>query len=265
MAYTHKQIQDGIYHISDGRGNFCTLLVGKTGAVLYDTMMGLEDLRGYVAGLTGFDPMVINSHCHFDHVGGNYQFDKVYMGERDFPLLDVGLSHIPVLEETQGVSLAHLRDSFADKERISAIAPGTVIDLGGLTAEVLALPGHTPGSLGLLCRERRLLLAGDAISPQACLFFPESSLRDYAHTLDSLRDKPFNVFLLSHFDFLFPRSILSKLAACIELVGKKRSREYVFPSIPSLRGRLYVLELMDEETRELIGIFTKETEQAYER
>ena len=143
--------------------------------------------------------------------------------------------------------------------------PGTVIDLGGLTAEVLALPGHTPGSLGLLCRERRLLLAGDAVSPQACLFFPESSLEDYARTLDNLRDMPFDVFLLSHFDFLFQKSILRKFAACIDLVGKKRSREYVFPSIPSLRGRLYVLELMDEDTRELIGIFTKESEQAYEK
>ena len=264
MAYTHKQIFDGVCHIGDGRGNFCTLLVGETGAILYDTMMGLEDLKGYVAGLTGFAPMVINSHCHFDHVGGNYQFDRVYMGERDCPLLDVGLRHIPILEETQGVSLAYMRDSFAGKERVAAMAPGTVIDLGGLTAEVLALPGHTPGSLGLLCRERRLLLAGDAISPQECLFFPESSLEDYAHTLDSLRDKPFDVFLLSHFDFLFPKSILHKFAACIDLVGKKRSREYVFPPIPSFRGRLYVLELMDEDTRELIGIFTKESEQAYE-
>ena len=265
MAYTHKQIQDGIYHIGDGRGNFCTLLVGKTWAILYDTMMGLEDLKSYVAGLTEFEPMVLNSHCHFDHVGGKYQFDRVYMGEGDFPLLDVGLSHIPVLEETQGVPLAHLRDSFANKDRVNAIAPGTVIDLGGQTAEVLALPGHTPGSLGLLCRERRLLLAGDAVSPQACLFFPESSLEDYARTLDSLQDKPFDVFLLSHFDFLFPKSILHKFADCVDLVGKKRSREYVFPSIPSLRGRLYVLELMDKDTRELIGIFTKESEQAYEK
>ena len=265
MAYAHKQILDGVYHIGDGRGNFCTLLVGKTGAILYDTMMGLEDLKGYVAGLTAFEPMVINSHCHFDHVGGNYQFDRVYMGEEDFPLLDVGLSHIPILEETQGVPLAHLRSSFADKERVAAIAPGTVIDLGGLTAEVLALPGHTPGSLGLLCRERRLLLAGDAVSPQACLFFPESSMEDYARTLDSLRDKPFDTLLLSHFDFLFPKSILSKFAACIDLVGRKRSREYIFPPIPSLRGRLYVLELMDEDTRELIGIFTGESEPAYER
>lgn len=261
MACFHRQVMDGICHIGDGRGNFCTLLVGETGAVLYDTMMGLEDLRGYVAGLTEFEPIVVNSHCHFDHVGGNYQFDRVYMGEADFPLLDVGLGHIPILEQTTGLSLPHLQDSFAGKERVFAMVPGTVLDLGGLTLEVLALPGHTPGSLGLLCRERRLLLAGDAISPQACLFFPESSLADYAGTLDNLKSAPFDTFLLAHFDILFPKAMLDRFSACLDLVGRAKSREYVFPSIPSLRGRMYVLDLMDAHTGELIGIFTKDSEQ----
>lgn len=262
MACFHRQVVDGVCHIGDGRGNFCTLLVGETGAVLYDTMMGLEDLRGYVAGLTEFEPIVVNSHCHFDHVGGNFQFDRVYMGEADFPLLDVGLGHIPILEQTTGLSLPHLQDSFAGKERVSAMVPGTVLDLGGLTLEVLALPGHTPGSLGLLCRERRLLLAGDAVSPQACLFFPESSLADYASMLDNLKSAPFDTFLLAHFDILFPKAMLDRFSACIDLVGRAKSREYVFPSIPSLRGRMYVLDLMDARTGELIGIFTKDSEQA---
>ena len=257
-----KKIVEGVYHIGDGRGNFCTLLSGKTGAVLYDTAMGLEDLQEYISGLTEFDPIVINSHCHFDHVGGNCQFNRVYMGEADFPLLDVGLEHIPILELTMGLPLPHLRDSFSNRERVCPIAPGAVLDLGGLTAEVLALPGHTPGSLGLLCRERRLLLAGDAISPQECLFFPESSLAEYACTLDYLRDMPFDTFLLAHFDILFSKTILAKFAACVDLVGRARSREYVFPAIPSLRGRMYVLDLMDEDTGEMIGIFTKETEEA---
>ena len=256
--YNVKQIMDGVFHIGDGRGNFCTLLRGKTAAILYDTMMGLEDLKGLVASLAPFEPTVINSHCHFDHVGGNCQFESVYMGRADFPLLDIGRGHIPILEETLGLSLSHMEKSF-EKDRVKEISPGTVIDLGGMTVEVLALPGHTPGCLGLLCREHRLLLAGDAISPQACLFFPESSIDDYARTLESLCDVPFDTFLLSHFDFLFEKSMIEKFAACIDLVGKKRGREYVFPSIPSLRGRLYVLDLMDPKTGELIGIFTKET------
>lgn len=256
MAYTHKKISEGVYHIGDGRGNFCTLLSGETGAVLYDTMMGLEDLKGYVAKLTTFEPMIINSHCHFDHAGGNYQFEKVYMSEREIPLLDAGLNYLPILEKTQGLSLDFMRGSFTDKGRVMPIHPKTVIDLGGLTVEVIALPGHTPGCLGLLCRERRLLLAGDAVSPQACLFFPESSLEDYVRTLDRLRDQPFDTFLLSHFDVPFQKPILQKFIACIDLVGKKRSWEYTFSPIPSLHGRLYVLELRDENTGELIGIFT---------
>lgn len=262
MACFHTEIAPGVYHIGDGRGNFCTLLAGKSGAVLYDTMMGLDDLRSYAAGLTPFAPTVINSHCHFDHVGGNFQFGRVYMSKADFPLLDVGLGHIPVLEQTMGLSLAHLQDSFGNRTRVCAIAPGTVLALGGLTAEVLALPGHTPGSIGLLCRERRLLLAGDAVSPQACLFFPESSLADYARTLERLEDAPFDHMLLSHFGRPFPRAMLDKFRACVGLVGKARSREYVFPAIPSLRGRMYVLDLMDQETRELIGIFTRESDGA---
>lgn len=259
-VYTVKQIMDGVFHIGDGRENFCTLLSGETAAILYDTMIGLEDLKEFVCRLTPFEPMVINSHCHFDHVGGNYQFDRVYMSSEDFPLLDIGRGHIPVLEETLGLQLSHMEKSF-DKNRVQAISPGTVIDLGGMTVEVLTLPGHTPGCTGLLCREHRLLLAGDAVSPQACLFFPESSLYDYACTLNNLRDVPFDRFLLSHFDHLFEKSMIDKFAACIDLVGKAQWRNYVFPSIPSLHGRLYVLDLMDAETGELIGIFTKEPHQ----
>ena len=79
MSLTHQQLLPGVFHICDGRDNYCTLLAGETGAILFDTMMGFDDLRGYVRELTPFDPMVINSHCHFDHMGGNHQFDRVYM------------------------------------------------------------------------------------------------------------------------------------------------------------------------------------------
>lgn len=257
---SHREVMEGVFHIGDGRGNFCTLLAGSAGAILYDTMMGLGDLRAYVAGLTGFSPMVINSHCHFDHVGGNFQFDRVYMSEADFPLMDVGLSELPILKETQGMDFSYMVPSFTDKSRVRPLAAGAVIDLGGLTAEVVALPGHTPGSLGLLIREQSLLLAGDAISPQACLFFPESSLSDYAKTLEMLKSVPFDHFLLAHFDYLFPKAKLDRFAQCLDLIGKKRSQEYVFSPVPTLGGRLFVLDPFDPETHELVGIFVKNSD-----
>ena len=62
MSLTHTEVRPGLFHIGDGRENFCTLIVGDTGAILFDTMLGFDDLKGYVAGLTDFEPMVMNIH-----------------------------------------------------------------------------------------------------------------------------------------------------------------------------------------------------------
>lgn len=261
MSLTHSRIMAGVYHIGDGRGNYCTLLAGETGAVLYDTMMGFDDLRGYVAELTDHVPMVINSHCHFDHAGGNHQFDRVYMSEKDFHLMDETVEQMDVLSGTLNADLSRMRDSFACKERVSPIEGGTVLDLGGMTVEVIPLPGHTAGSIGLLCREHRLLLAGDGISPQMCIFFPESlPPEEYRATLESLDGLPFDRFLLAHFDILFEKSILSKFARCLDLIDNGRFFRYQFPALPDKRGRFFVLTPRDPETGLLIGIVAKEAE-----
>ena len=61
---------------------------------------------------------------------------------------------------------------------------GSVFDLGGLHLEVYYVPGHTRGSLGLLCEEEKLFYAGDAMNPFLWLFATEStSLSEYIQTL----------------------------------------------------------------------------------
>ena len=47
--------------------------------------------------------------------------------------------------------------------------PGTVFDLGGRRIEVLATPGHTPGSVCFLERERRALYTGDTVCARGIL------------------------------------------------------------------------------------------------
>lgn len=56
------------------------------------------------------------------------------------------------------------REKGLSEPRILPIEPGDVIDLGGLTVEVIHLPGHTQGSILLLLREDRVLFTGDAIN-----------------------------------------------------------------------------------------------------
>ncbi len=50
---------------------------------------------------------------------------------------------------------------FEGKDRL--LWEGTVIDLGFWKFEVILTPGHTPGSIMLLDREKRLLISGDTI------------------------------------------------------------------------------------------------------
>lgn len=257
MEFSCKEIAPGVRQIGDGQGNFCTLLTGSRSAILFDTMTGLGDLRGFIASMCSMELVVIASHGHFDHVGGARHFETVYMHEADLPLLDVGRKQIPVLERTLNQELSEMADSF-QPERYRPIRPGQTLDLGGMTVEVVELSGHTPGSIGLLCRELRLLLAGDALSPQMCILFPESlPLEHYARQLDRAMELPFDRFLSAHFDFPFAKRSIEKFRRCVPLVGRKRGMEYGFGPLPYIKGQIYVGEIQDTETGQLICLIVK--------
>ena len=68
------------------------------------------------------------------------------------------------------------------------VEEGHTFDLGGVTAEVVEIPGHTPGSIGLLVKEKRLFLASDGVNANTWLFLPESQkLSFYQETLKKYR------------------------------------------------------------------------------
>src|SRR5262249_18751078 len=50
------------------------LILGTRQAMLFDTGMGISDIQKMTAELTELPIVVLNSHSHLDHVGGNWQF-----------------------------------------------------------------------------------------------------------------------------------------------------------------------------------------------
>src|SRR2546427_12492457 len=60
------------------------LIVGAKQAALFDTGMGISNIRKLTAELTTLPIIVLNSHTHNDHVGGNWQFDTVYGMDTNF-------------------------------------------------------------------------------------------------------------------------------------------------------------------------------------
>lgn len=86
-----------------------------------------------------------------------------------------------------------LHDDFDD---FIEVTEGDTFELGGKTAEVVELPGHTPGSIGLYCKELKLMITSDAINSNVYLFLPESTkLSVYRESLYKAKSIDFDFFV----------------------------------------------------------------------
>src|SRR6267154_2676167 len=73
-----------IYEPHQAEETISYLIVGNKQAVLFDTGMGISDIHRVTTKLTSRPVVVLNSHTHDDHVGGNWQFTFVYGMDTDF-------------------------------------------------------------------------------------------------------------------------------------------------------------------------------------
>ena len=73
-----------IYEPHQGEETISYLILGRERALLFDTGMGIGDLKALTSRLTTLPVTVLNSHTHNDHVGDNWQFDTVYGMDTEF-------------------------------------------------------------------------------------------------------------------------------------------------------------------------------------
>lgn len=202
QIYTVVQIGAGLYRIGNSMV-FMDLIVGSHHALLFDTGYGFGSLRDVVRGITDKPLYVVNSHGHVDHACGNEQFGGAYIHEKDMVL---ALEHNGRTMRMAELETAEVPLDF-DLEDYLALGAGMLtpvgerhrFELGGMTLEVIHLPGHTGGSIGLWCPERKLLWVGDAMNCFVWLFLPEAqSLDTYIETLHKAAALPFTHMIQSH-------------------------------------------------------------------
>lgn len=90
------------------------LILGEKRALLFDTGLGVGKISATVARLTSLPVTVINSHTHFDHVGGNAEFQEIW--NRDLAYTRQNMS---------GESNAYSRDALDPERLCGALPPGT--------------------------------------------------------------------------------------------------------------------------------------------
>lgn len=184
-----------IYEPRQAEETISYLIVGHKQAVLFDTGMGIASIHRVTTQLTSRPVVVVNSHTHDDHVGGNWQFTFVYGMDTEFTRTNAkGSREDAQAEITPDQICGELPKGFNPKTyatkpwKISRfIQDGFKINLGGRTLEVLSVPGHTPDAIALLDRENGLLFTGDTYYPAPIwLFRPETDLDAYEASVKRL-------------------------------------------------------------------------------
>jgi glyoxylase-like metal-dependent hydrolase (beta-lactamase superfamily II) len=189
----------GVYAISEPyqfQEVISYLIVGTERALLFDTGLGIGSMRDVVAQLTRLPVTVLNSHTHYDHVGGNADFDRVLVRDTPYTRANAGgFPHEAVAGEIAPDALCRALpagfDSAGYRTRpytpAGFVKDGDRLDLGGRRIEVLEVPGHTPDAIALLDRRAGLLWTGDSFyEAPIWLYVPETDLDAYARSVDRM-------------------------------------------------------------------------------
>ena len=216
MPFVDHVICPGVTHIEEAPMGVCfTLLEGRDMALLVDTGYGLDDTAAHVRSLLpeGKPLQVVLTHAHHDHALGALRFPSVWLlpeEQADFREYGNERWRRHVLKGAREHGLAPDEAAFLAAPMPTWSAPPASVDLGGLTAELLPLPGHTPGSLVVWVPELGLLLTGDDWNPCTWLFFEEAlPVRQYRENVRRLLDLPVRQVLCSHQPAVFPREKLA--------------------------------------------------------
>lgn len=201
------------------------LVRGRDRDLLVDAGNGIALLRPFVDALRD-DPakplVAVATHQHQDHAGGLWEFDERVahpsdaveierpsplirgadvwpavadaMAREGFPVTEVLVTAVP--------SPGWDPDAFVPRGTIPTrlVSEGDVIDLGGRAFEVLSLPGHTPGSIGLWDEADGTLFCGDVVYAEDPLIdqAPTSDVEAYVATMRRLRDLPVRIVHAGH-------------------------------------------------------------------
>ena len=202
------RIRDDLYCITEplytweNRANLW-LIKGRDADLLIDTGLGVSSLKLYLAELLDKPLKVVASHVHFDHSGGCHEFDDVYIhdnehaalcrGDQDLILSAPRFGFIP---DSDFAALPYQGFSASDYAvracpQAQALQHGDVIDLGDRAFEVMHLPGHSSGSIGLYDPGRQQFFSGDVVYDGELLDELEDSvIAAYLDSMESLLQLP---------------------------------------------------------------------------
>lgn len=150
---------DDFYILDDGHVR-CFYILGNDENILVDTGFGNEPIINKLKEISDKPIKVILTHGDRDHTGGLYEFKECWIHPGDREMIN------------QNIIIHDLKEQ-------------DVIKVGRYVFEVIEIPGHTKGSIGLLDRNKKLFLSGDSVQVGPIYMF--GSHRNFDTYLESLK------------------------------------------------------------------------------
>ncbi len=235
------QVSDGTFALLEPRHYeevISYLILGDERAVLFDTGMGIGNIRAEVERLTDLPVIVINSHSHYDHVGDDHRFTKVWAFDNNSEVarIERGLTRAECGRFLPPGSYLDLPPGFDPTAYEIRPSPVTrrlrhleTIKLGRRALTVHHSPGHSPGSLCLLDSRDGLLFTGDTFYPGTLYaHFEDSDFNAYRQSLKYLVGLLDEVSHLcpAHNEAHAPKEMLMRaLKACEQIAGDQATFE----------------------------------------
>lgn len=169
-----RELFAGLYALEDERVRQF-LVIGEERALLFDAGFADSGVLETVRALTELPIDVVMTHGDRDHSGGLADFGSCRMNAGDWPLV-----------EDESIKLAPLDE-------------GEIVACGGYRFRVIAIPGHSAGSLAFYDEAKEILLAGDSVQSGGPIFMfgGHRDLDAYIASLEKLEQLiPANVTVL---------------------------------------------------------------------
>lgn len=239
MDYPVQEIAKDTYKISDFGIANCYLLVGQEKALLIDCGLGIGDIKGCVEHITDKPLIVVGTHGHVDHVGGDGAFDEIYLHT-----LDTGRNYRfqtgktlrrLFLAASKGVADKSIKSKdlviYKKRPRVIGIEDGHVFSLGGRDVKVVHSTGHTLGSILLIDDNTKIAFVGDNMSPSLWLFLPHAStVEEWIESAQRIRElaNEYRIFWGHEGGELTTTLIDRNIQLAKEILAKYKRNRHVF-------------------------------------
>lgn len=153
--------------------------------------------------------LLLNTHEHFDHIGGNWFFAKtaiVAAHRLAATKIERQDEYVTMYNRCDGCLVKENCDLQNLRERYRLITPHlwledkTFLDLGDFHLQIIHTPGHTSGSISIYEQNRKVLFSGDTVFSSGTLpaIAPSGSAGDFINSLQQLSTKKIALILPGH-------------------------------------------------------------------